>query len=110
MTTEELLKEIEDRWETRLRLAASKIHFDQDRARTDISRLIEMVREREKVIQKLPKTADGVPIYNGMKAWYLIGNDIEEAMVQPYVIQGDAYYSTREAALRASSPAKGEPT
>lgn len=56
------------------------------------------------IVDRLPKTADGVPIYPGMTVWALIpGLEISDAEVQVVGIGGvwRYCYSTREAAEKA---------
>lgn len=63
--------------------------------------------QAEEVVNRLPKTSDGVPIYPGMTVWALIaGREISDAEVQAVGIGGvwRYCYSTREAAEKARNP------
>lgn len=69
-------------------------------SRTAMPDLIAEVRRLRAIVDKLPKTADGVPITHEMQVWYLIAGEPEYCRLN-MTIDGSPYYSTREAALAA---------
>ncbi len=73
----------------------------------EVERLNSVVEKLQAIVHRLPKTADGVPIYPGMTVWALIaGREISDAEVQAVGIGGvwRYCYSTREAAEKARNP------
>ena len=60
------------------------------------------IAELEAIVDKLPKTADGVPVVPGMELWFV--NEHGKAsmgVTTPTFGQVSRFYSTREAALAA---------
>ena len=67
-----------------------------------LPRAVAELRRLRAIVDKLPVTADGVPVYHGMKAWY--PGDNESGTVTFHVCAEGGFsaiaacYSTREAA------------
>jgi hypothetical protein len=88
-------------------------------------RLMELQQRQARIVEQLPRTADGVPIVPGMTVWCRVGPYADERkVVAPYgkvalltreparhgACEGDSHrlaetvYSTREAALAKAAP------
>lgn len=86
-------------------LTLASMLFDQ--AAAELTRLQRRVQELEQIVERLPKTADGVPITPGMKLYPRFNPDDEQEAGQLWSRFGfDVQYSTRAAAEAARTQEK----
>ena len=73
-----------------------------------IAKMLKRIRELEAVVEKLPKTADGVPLVPGMAIWVWTDDGLAEDVADnAYCCDHDLYplhdtYSTEQAAHAAA--------
>ena len=117
MTTNELIEQLNDAAAGWLRCPTGPMGWltHPELMREAAARLAEL----DAVVERLPKTADGVPIVPGMTIYkhlpagftlseYLCFEDVGGGL--HLLTCGPAFYSTRAAALAASATGKGGPT